>query len=202
MKTNLHSIYLLLMVLTPALTAAQGNFNLNVNYTPALPTGNFKNVTDAITWRGWEASLLYQATAKFSFGLTGGTLAFYKKNPRAVIHQNGKDISAVVTNSVELMPIMLKVKYDFTGGSLRPFVAVAAGLNVIHYDKYYGVFVDENHVTHFVAQPEVGLHIAFGRTSKVGLNLGVGYNIMPFKNDDTDELNNIVFKAGLGFKLD
>jgi hypothetical protein len=70
------------------------------------------------------------------------------------------------------MPIMVKAKYNLTNGALHPYVGIGAGINVIRYDKYYGEFVDYDHVIRFAAQPELGVHIPFVSSDKIGLNIG------------------------------
>jgi len=199
MKSNIQSICILLLVFLPVFAHGQ-NFRLNINYAPSLPVGTFKDITDGITWRGWEGNLFYETSSKFSFGIGVASQAYYKSFPQTTFHSPGTDITAVVTNSIELMPIMAKVRYDLGTKSIHPYVGIGAGMNVIKYDKYYGEFVDYNHTVKFVAQPEVGFVIPFG--SKIGLNLGAGYYIMPFKNDEVKNFNNVSFKGGLNILLD
>ena len=203
MRSNLQSIYILLLVFLPVFAKAQQqSFHLNINYSPSLPLGNFKDVTDGMTWRGWEMNLLYQASPQLSIGLGGSSVSFYKRYPQTTFHQPGSDITAVVTNSIELMPIMVKAKYNLTNGALHPYVGIGAGINVIRYDKYYGEFVDYDHVIRFAAQPELGMHIPFVSSDKIGLNIGAGYNYMPYKNGEVDGLHNIAFKGGLDIRLE
>jgi len=202
MKSPLQSIYLLALMFLPVFTHGQNDFRVNINYSPSLPIGNFKDVTDGITWRGWEANLMYQATPKLAVGLGGSSLSFYKRYPQTTFHQPGIDVTAVVNNAIELMPIMLRVKYNLGTRSVYPFVGLGAGINVIKYDKYYGEFVHYMHVVRFAAQPELGLHIPFTQEDKVGVNLGAGYNFMPFKDGEVDKLDNISFKAGLDIRFD
>jgi hypothetical protein len=202
MKSPLQSIYILALVFLPALAHGQNNFRININYSPSLPVGDFKNVTDGATWRGWEMNLLYQASPRLAVGVGGSSLSFYKKYPQTTFHEPGSDFTAVVNNAIELIPIMARVKYNLGTKSVYPFVGLGAGINVIRYDKYYGEFVDYMHVVRFAAQPELGLHIPFTSSDKVAINLGAGYNFMPFKDGEVDRLDNISFKAGLDIRFE
>jgi opacity protein-like surface antigen len=200
MKSHLQSIYIFLLVFLPFFARGQQAFHVNINYAPSLPIGSFKNVTDGISWRAWELNLLYQATPKFSVGLGGASQAYYKKYPQTTFHEAGRDITAVVNNAIELMPVMAKFRYECGGKSIRPFVGFGAGINLVRYDTYYGEFVDYDHEVRFAAQPEAGVHVPF--TNKAGLNIGVGYNYMPFKYGEVNALNNVSFKAGLDLRLE
>src|SRR5256885_306627 len=111
MKSNLESIYIMLLVFLPVFAHGQ-NFRLNINYAPSLPVGNFKNVTSGMSWRGWEGNLFYAVNQNWSIGIGTASQTFYKRNPESTFHSPGSDITAVVTNSTELMPVMLKVRYD------------------------------------------------------------------------------------------
>ena len=202
MKFTLQSIYVFALMFLPVLANGQNDFRLNINYSPSLPIGQFKDVTDGMSWRSWEANLFYQATPKLAVGLGGSSLAYYKKYPQTTFHQPGTDITTVVNNAIELMPVMLKVKYNLGTKSIYPFVGIGAGVNFIKYDKYYGEFVDYMHVVRFAAQPEIGVHVPFTRGDKVALNLGAGYNYMPFRDGEVDNLNNVSFKAGLDIRFD
>jgi opacity protein-like surface antigen len=202
MKSHLQSIYMCLLVFLPVFAQGQQAFHVNLNYAPSLPLGTFKDVTDGMSWRAWELNFLYQATSKFSIGLGGASQAYYKKYPQATLHESGRDITAVVNNAIELMPVMVKARYEWGGKLMRPFIGLGAGINLIRYDTYYGEFVDYNHEVQFAAQPEAGIHIPFTSTNKAGVNIGAGYNYMPFKNADVNTLNNVSFKAGLDLRLD
>jgi opacity protein-like surface antigen len=201
MKSNLQSIWIMLLVFLPVFAHAQ-SLKLNVNYAPSLPVGNFKNVTDGFSWRGWEGNLFYETSSKLMVGIGIGSQAYYKKYPQSTYHFAGSDITAVVNNSIELMPVMARVRYAFGMKTIHPYVGVGAGINLIRYDTYYGEFVDYNHTTKFAAQPELGVAVPFGRNGKVGLDLAAGYNYMPFKNNDVDNLSNVSFKGGLSIRLD
>jgi outer membrane protein W len=179
----------------------QGTWRLNLNYGAAFPGSSMKTMFNDASLRGWSGAVLYGATDQLSVGLQAGFQDFYQKNDRQVLHEDGSDISAVVTHSVQTMPIMLKGQYKFTTeGRVQPFAGLGIGGNLIQYRKFYGQFSENDTKFGFAAQPEVGVHIPVGRGT-TGLQVAAGYNLMPYKYGDADGLNGAFIKAGISFPL-
>ena len=184
------------------LFSQQGAWKLSPGYSVAIPMGGLKNLVDETSTRGWNASVMYGITDKASVGIASGFQDFYQKYPRETLHDQGSDLSAVISNSIQVIPIMLKGKYNFSNeGVIQPFAALATGGNFIQYQKYYGQFVDSRSKFGFAAQPEIGLHIPISKMRKIGLDVAAAYNIMPFKYNDADGLNHIAVKAGINIPL-
>src|SRR5215203_5863636 len=141
MKRIKYNMVLLICLLCLGASSQQGTVKLDVNYKAAMPLGNFKNITDKTSLNGWEAALMYSLTNQIAVGMQTGFQDFYQKYGRQVFHSGGSDLSAVVTNSVQVMPVLLKGKYKFTdAGLVQPFVALGVGGNLVQYRKYYGQF--------------------------------------------------------------
>lgn len=192
----------LVVLLNASVQAQQGNFKLELNYTVGLPVGGLHDVTDKTSWRGGEIAFMYGITDRASIGLQVGQQDFYQRYPRTVFHGSGTDISAVITNSIQVMPIMAKGTMRFgTMGSVQPFVSLAAGGNFIQYRKFYGEFADSRYKLGFAAQPSAGIHVPFGRAARSGFHIAAGFNFMPFKYADADGLHHGVVKAGVSFPL-
>jgi hypothetical protein len=193
----------LLCMISAMAFAQRGTTKLELNYAVGLPTGSLKQSVSNTSFRGGEASVMYGVSDRLSLGLLVGTQDFYQKYPRAVIHESGSDISAVITNSIQVMPIMARARMNFKGaGAVQPFVSLAAGGNLIQYQKYYGEFVDNKAKFGFAAQPALGIHIPFGKARTAGFNLSAGYNFMPFQYEDVDGLHHAVIKAGVSIPLE
>jgi hypothetical protein len=201
MKTVKYCVLLLLTGFYIRSSAQERQFRFTINYTAGIPTGNFKNITDKASGRGLEAALMYGINSELSLGLQAGFQDFYKKFPRQLFHDNGSDLSAVVTNSVMVLPVMIKGKYRFSQGTVQPFAALAAGGNLISYRKFYGEFSGEKNAFRFAAQPEAGIQIPAGINKHAEFHLAAAYNIMPFKYSDASGLNHAVIKAGFSFML-
>ena len=86
----------------------QGTKKFEINYTVGVPTGNLKNVISQTSWRGGEGALMFGLTDQLSLGLQAGYQDFYQKFPREIISEAGSDISAVITNSIQVIPGMIK----------------------------------------------------------------------------------------------
>ncbi len=189
------------LLLTAAAFSQQGTWRLNLNYGAAFPGSNMKTMFNDPSYRGFSGAVMYGVTDQLSVGLQAGFQDYYQKNDRKVFAEEGSDISAVVTHSVQTMPLVFKGQYKFTTeGRLQPFAALGVGGNLVQYRKYYGQFSESDTKFGFAAQPEVGVHIPVGR-GNTGLHVAAGYNFMPYKYGDADGLSGAVIKAGISVPL-
>ena len=182
--------------------AQKGENTFNISYSAAFPMGSFKNTISSNSFRGFNASVLHGVSDKVSVGLATGFQDFYQKNPRQLYKlSDGSDLSAVLTYSIQTIPVLAQVKYNFTpGGTVQPYAAIGAGANFISYTQLYGEFSDKQAKIGFAAKPELGLQIPFGKGG-AGFNIGASYNIMPFKQDGLSNLNNIGVHAGFNIPM-
>src|ERR1700712_767798 len=145
-----------------AVFAQDEGLTLKLNYSMGIPTGSLKNnIVNNTSWKGFGAELMYHASNSFSFGMEAGSQNFYQKYPRQLYKQSdGSDISAVVSNSIQTVPILLKAQYSFLPEKpVRPYIALAAGGNVITYNQYAGEFGNDNKTKFgFAARPEAGVY--------------------------------------------
>src|SRR5919206_875954 len=108
MKTQKYILGLICLLLIQGYAwSQQGVLKANINYAVGIPTGSFKTVTNEVSPRGWSASVLYGVTDNLSLGLGTGYQDFYQRYPRQITYTSGSDLSAVVTNSVQVTPILL-----------------------------------------------------------------------------------------------
>jgi opacity protein-like surface antigen len=184
------------------LNAQQGENKFTIKYTAAFPTGSFKKTVSSNSYRGFNASFLHSVSDKVWLGLETGFQDFYQKNPRQVYKlPDGSDLSAVVTYSIQTIPVLAEVKYNFTpGGAIQPYAAVGAGANFIQYQQLFGVFGERQAKIRFAARPEAGVHIPF-RQGGAGFTIGASYSIMPFNQDNSKNLNNLAVHAGISIPI-
>lgn len=199
---------LALVVCTSAvdLFAQDGKVKINLGYDYSLPLGAFKN--DFIkngSPRGFNADILYWANPKWAIGGGVGYQDFYQKYPRDMYKlSDGSDISAVVSNSLQVIPIMAKGVYSPLGGGssiVQPYLSAGAGINFINYSQYLGEFGGTEASGKFTAQGGAGIKIPFGKTRENGFLLGANYNYTPYNKNDIKNLNTVSFQAGFQFKL-
>lgn len=182
--------------------AQKGENTFNISYSAAFPIGSFKNTVSSNSFRGFNANVLHGISDKISIGLATGFQDFYQKYPRQLYKlSDGSDLSAVLTYSIQTIPVLAEMKYNFApGGNIQPYAAIGAGANVISYTQLYGEFGDKQAKIGFAARPEVGLQIPFNKGG-AGFSIGASYNIMPFKQDDLSNLNNIGVHAGFNIPM-
>lgn len=208
MKTQL-SLGMLLIVSVLLLTAVpfgaraqERTLQLDLNYAVGIPGGSFKS--DAIektSTRGWTANLMYNVSNNWSVGLGFGFQDFYQKYPRDVYKlAEGGEVSAVLTNSIQTIPVLAQVQYRFLPGkTIQPYVGVGVGGNMVVFDQYLGEFDNSKSSFKFAARPEAGLFIPFRPEGPAGIHVFGAYNYMPYNTNGVDNLNN--WGAGVGVKF-
>ena len=182
--------------------AQERELQLDLNYSIGIPSGSFKtDAVDKASFRGWTANLLYNITDKISVGLGTGFQDFYQKYPRSVYKLGeGGEVSAVLTNSIQTIPILAEFQYRFLPhNTVQPYVGVGVGGNMIVFDQYLGEFDNSKSSFKFAARPEAGVFITFRKDGPAGIQVFGAYNNMPYKEDGVENLNN--WGAGVGVKF-
>lgn len=183
--------------------AQQGLTKLTLSYNAGIPTGSFKDKVSNTSYRGFQASILYGVNDRLSVGLGTGFQDFYQKYPRQVYRlSDGSDVSAVLTYSIQTIPVLLQGKYRFlTDAVVQPYAALGVGGNLISFNELLGEFGQPKTKFGFAARPEAGLYIPFRKGGETSLTLGVSYNVMPFSYGSFSNLNNIGVHLGASIPL-
>lgn len=194
---------LAVVLLATAAQAQKGIAKLDAGYNVALPVGTFNNQLSNTSFRGFKASVLYGVSDKLSVGFGTGFQDFYQKNARQVYKlEDGSDVSAVLTHSIQTIPLLAQAKYSFTpGAAVQPYAALGIGGNLVAYNELLGEFGGQQTKFGFAARPEAGIYIPFKKGGESGFLLGASYNIMPFKEAGFTNLNNIGVHAGVSIPL-
>jgi opacity protein-like surface antigen len=181
--------------------AQQGVTKIEVNYSANFPTSSFKNLISDPSFRGIDLKIMHNINDKISVGLTTGFQDFYQKYPRAVYKlDDGSDVSAVVSNSVQTVPLLATFHYNFSPTKrLQPFAGAGVGGNIFLYRQFLGEFSDSKNKFAFQAQPKVGVYFPFREGGPTGLTLSGYYNIIPFKYNGTTNLNSFGVSLGISF---
>lgn len=176
-------------------------FNLGVN--SGMPVGKFADFMGRNSFRGFHGGVNYLVTERLSVGLGVAYNDYYEKHPRRIYQSSEGTVSAVVTNSVQTTPIMIKAAYDLTGqGWIRPYAGVGAGFNLINYRQYLGEFADGRNAFKPAFAADAGVNIPFNKTTRsAGINMGANFNFMPFDFDGLDNLNNWGLHLGVFFPM-
>lgn len=183
--------------------AQRGEVRLTASIAGATPLGDFKDVVDKTSLRGMDATILYGINDKLSAGLNIGFQDFYQKFPRALYKlSDGSDISAVLTNSIQTIPLLATARYNFMpGGRVQPYASAGAGGAIVLNKQYIGEYPNESNKFSFAAKPAVGVYIPFRKQGEVGVNLAVNYNYIAYKETDASNLSYLGFTIGIGFPM-
>jgi len=184
----------------------KGEWKLDLNYNYSLPVGKFKN--DLISNgspRGFNGAFMYHINNNWSVGLEGGYQDYYQKYPRDVYQTGQHEVtSAVLSNSIQVVPVLLKAKFSplgKTAAPVQPYISGAAGVSLVDFSQYLGEFGSVTNNAGLTAQGGVGVVIPFGRYSLSGINIGADYNYIRYSNYGYSNLNNLGFHAGVTFPL-
>lgn len=201
-KIIFSGIVALVLFALPA-SAQKGTVQMSLNYNYGIPTGAFKSglVSDGSP-RGGRGSVLYSFTDRLSAGLESGYQDYYQKYPRDMYHFSSQDVSAVLSNSIQTSPVILKAKYSLLPtGTIKPYVSLGAGANLINFRQYFGQFGSSQSNIGFLAQGGLGVTIPFKKYGSSGINLGAAYEYAPYNKNGYDNLNTINLQAGVVFPI-
>ncbi|GAA4745219.1 outer membrane beta-barrel protein [Flavisolibacter ginsenosidimutans] len=202
-KSKIIFLSVLGLFATSLVQAQKGETKLDISYNVAVPAGSFKSLVPSTSYRGFQGSVLYGVSDKLSVGFGTGFQDFYQKNSRQTYKfSDGSDVSAVLTYSIQTIPVLAQAKYSFTpGAAVQPYAALGVGGNVIAYNQLLGEFGGQQTKFSFAARPEAGLFVPFKKGGESGFTLGASYNVMPFNQDDFKNLNNLGVHAGISVPL-
>jgi outer membrane protein W len=192
------------MLLSVVASAQKGSLQMNLNYNYGIPSGSFKShVVKDNSPRGGRGSIMYFFTDRLSAGLESGYQDYYQKYPRDLYPLSGsQDVSAVVTNSIQTTPFLLKAKYFLLPtAAVKPYVSLGAGANMIDFKQYLGEFGNSQTSVGFLAQGGVGVMIPFSKYGTSGINVGASYDYAPYPKKGYDNLNTINLRAGVVFPI-
>ena len=194
----------ILMFFSIQVTAQNVPLILDLNYNYSIPVSGFK--TDLISNnspRGFRGELMYPFNDKLEAGILFGYQDYYQKYPRTLYNiSKTQDISAVISNSIQTTPVLLKAKYfPLNSPVIKPYISVGAGATLIDFAQYYGEFGGSQTNVGFIAQGGLGAIIPFGKLRSSGINLGATYDYAPYKKYGYSDLNSVNLQAGLMFKI-
>lgn len=171
---------------------AQDRLLFKVGYNTGMPVGSFKDYMGKNSFRGYRGEIAYPVTEQLKIGLGVSFNDYYEKIPRQNYQTSEGMLSAVVSNSIQTTPIMIKGEYELTNkGWIRPYAGLGAGFNLVTYARYFGEFSDKKSGFKPAVGAEAGVNIPFNRETRVsGINLGGHFNYLPFKYNELNNLNN------------
>lgn len=204
MKTFKQFLFLATLVLFSSTMATAQRFQLALNYNAAVPLSeSFKEYVSKTSFRGMQGAVLYSINEQFRVGLQASYNDFYEKFPRQVYKgSDGSDISTVLTNTLQTIPIVVKGEYTFVKESrVRPYVGLGAGINFVNFEQYLGEFPYAKYYTKGAFTGDVGIMVPFRKDGNSGFRLGTSYNFLPFNDEGIKNLNSWNVQAGVVIPL-
>src|SRR6201995_214972 len=205
MKTLKILPFIFCILLVSQLNAQRGEVKMNLQYSYALPVGSFKSdVISNGSPRGVTGDILYNLSNKLSLGLGLGFQDFYQKYPRTLYKTGDQETtSAVLSNSVQIMPVLAKAEFYPLGGKtgIQPYINAGAGLGIASFTQYLGEFGGSDNSASLMLQGGAGIAVPFSNVSKAGFRLGADYNMVSYKRNGFSNFNNVGFHAGIFFPL-
>ncbi len=203
MKTKIFILFAAVLTLGTVSLRAQDRLTLKVGYNTGMPIGDFEDYMGKNSFRGYLGELSYPVTPQLKVGLGVSFNDYYEKLPRQVYQMEEGTVSAVVSNSIQTTPILLKAAYELTKtGWIRPYAGIGGGFNLVSYSRYFGEFGSKKTSFKPAVGAEAGINIPFNKeTRAAGINLGGHFNYLPFKYDGLKNLNNWGIHAAVYFPL-
>lgn len=185
--------------------AQKGDLILDLKYNYSLPVGGFnKDLISNSSPRGFEGAIMYQVNDRWSAGLGFGYQDYYEKFPRDIYSTSKtEDISAVITNSIQTTPIMLKAQWTPVENTARikPYLSLGAGANIVNFDQYLGQFASGGASVNFIGQAGLGVKIPFDKIGNYAFTIGSNYNYAPYKKYGYKDLSSVNVQAGFSIKM-
>lgn len=177
-----------------------------LRYGIGFPLGGLKENVTNTSFNGWDASLMFPIGQHFSLGLGVEYQDFYQKYPMATYEYGDKssNISAVVSNSIQNIPILLKGAYKFLSpqAAIQPYISAGVGINAVSYRQYLGEFSSVDQSSGKLAlNGEAGILIPVTRNHKFGFNLAAEYSYLPYNELGVNNLNFWGVKGGVYIPL-
>lgn len=177
--------------------------SLSLNYNPSVPLGNnFKDYVSNTSFRGFQGAVLYKLNNQVRLGLQTTWNDFYQKYPRQVYKAaSGEDISAVLSNTLQYTPIVVKGEYSFLKqGAIKPYVGLGAGVGIINFNQYYGELLYSQAYIKSAFTGDAGVMIPISHNG-AGARISTSYNISPFNKEGIKTINTWNVQAGIYFPL-
>ena len=186
---------------------ATNKWKMQLGYNISAPLGSFKNdYISNTSFRGGVGEISYTVNPKITVGLASGYQDYYQKYGRQVYHSQGNElVSAVISNSMQVVPVLLKGTFSPMGNStsaIRPYLSAGAGLNLINYKQYLGEFPTSDASGVFAAQAGLGVLVPFNKNNtETGFKLGGTFNYAAYNKNGISNLNSVGVNAGVVFNL-
>lgn len=198
MKSLKYLFIPLLIACSASVFAQGGEMQLHLGISGAKTMGDSKDFLPNGSLRGWNFGLMYGFSDKISAGLMVGFQDFFNKTGREVYNTENGHISAVITHSVQTIPIMIAGRYSFNPeASIRPFAGLGIGGNLVSFGEYLGQFGGSDTKIKLAIRPEAGMAYPFGRFKDNAVWLAASYSYLPYNEFDIKDFSQGAISLGI-----
>jgi opacity protein-like surface antigen len=210
MKTFIITALLMLFCLSSDTVRAQANPDgrqFSIFYSYGIPSGSFsKELISEGSPRGVGFELTWKLSKQWRLGPSFGFQDFHQKGDRELLKPDpATDISAVVSNSIQIYPVMAKAIYlpmAEKEARLQPFLSAGVGGAMVSNRQLWGMFDVINSTNFSVAMAAgAGLQYALGSSQKTSLFASANYQFVPYRRYEVSNLNSINIQAGVRLRL-
>ncbi len=174
MKTILVTALLSALFLLPSSGYAQ-RWYTGLTYDVSFPTGDLKEYTDEISWRGFGMTFRTAMKEDVTVGATLGWHVFYERTNETLQLESGA-ASGTQDRYVNAFPMMLNAHYYLGDrGGTRPFIGMNFGGMYVSQRFDMGIRVLERDSFEWAMAPEVGVAVPLQRNTL--LLLAAKYNV-------------------------
>ena len=156
----------------------------NINYNLGWGVGQMNNFIQDNSYRGFSIDGRSFINDKVTVGGYMSWTGFYEKFDRKSYKvDESTTVTGVGSNTYYNFNIGMNVHYyPFHNGVVSPYVGVNFGPTYQTLNTQIGRYYIEDQSWQFMVAPELGVFIPFGPSSDVGINTGLRYNLISYKN--------------------
>lgn len=196
----------LIVIGNDASAQVNGKVKMKLNYNIGIPLGVIRNnYINKTSYNGAGGEIFYSLNSQVALGLNIGYQSYYQKYPRQTYKtSDNENISAVLSNTIELMPVMINgtfTPHSVNTSRVQPYLSLGAGITLVNYRQFYGEFSNGNASTSLAAQAGAGAMFSFGKNKISSLQVGANYNYASYNNNGLKNLSTIGLQAGIIFPI-
>jgi outer membrane protein len=176
-----------------------GNFLLpdgffNIDYNLGIPMGDMKDFISKNSYRGFSIDGRKFLNEHFTVGGYMGWTGFYEKRPRTTYPIENGTVTGVASTTYYNFTMGINAHYYFMPGAfIKPYLGLALGPVYHTLDVQVGRYYIQDQNWQFMMAPDLGIFIPFGPESDVGINTGIRYNLISYKNTNYGFSNGITY---------
>ncbi|MCF8366255.1 MAG: porin family protein [Bacteroidales bacterium] len=167
----------------------------SLTYQMSVPTGDTKNITDKMSFRGIGLEGRWFVDNNVTIGGAALWNVFYEKQDKITTELENITLTGTHYNYINALPFFVNTAYYFNEGSyVRPYAAMNAGVIYTLYRKDIGLYRIDEEAWKFGVAPEIGVLIETYGGANFTVNFRYNYGL---ETDNSDPLSYIGINVGV-----